>query len=249
MESPTTQVIPQTSTAPVKAAIICLLLAWVFAILPIPVISFWGMVVFNLAAFILAIICMSKNSVKPGVGILAGSIIGTPIMYFVGLAILAAGFAGAFTKGNDNHAHQVPSNPALAVQSVADQSVKSTSVESTLPAASLTASDIDGNWQGTYESHGHSPTPFTMAINKPNNGVFDGSASEQIASAGTVETISSKLTGAINTTAVAFTKEFIFKGKSYSVRYTGAYDPITKRIHGKWKALTGHSQGQFLVWR
>lgn len=114
---------------------------------------------------------------------------------------------------------------------------------------STTAVSINGNWQGTYESHGHAPIPFSMVISNLNNGVFDGSASEQIASAGVVETIPSKLMGTLNTTAVSFTKEFTFKGKSYSVQYTGAYDPATKRIQGKWKGLTGHSHGSFLVWR
>ena len=108
---------------------------------------------------------------------------------------------------------------------------------------------INGNWQGTYELHGHAPTPFTMVISNLSNGVFDGSASEQVVSAGTAETIQSKLTGTISATTVVFTKVFSFKGKPYSVKYSGVYDPITKRIQGKWKSLTGTSQGSFLAWR
>jgi multisubunit Na+/H+ antiporter MnhB subunit len=251
MESQTTLVIQQnvTTTAPVKAAIICLLLAWVFALLPIPGISFGGMVVFNIAAIILAIICMSRNAVKPGVGVLAGSIIGTTIMYFVGMAVLGAGIASSL-KGYDNHStHQTQNNPTPIVQSVAVQPAKSTSVETILPSASATATDIDGNWQGTYESHGHSPTPFSMVISNFSNGAFDGSASEQISSAGNVVTIQSKLTGALNAKDVAFTKAFSFRGKQYSVKYSGTYDPVTKRIQGKWKGLTVNSRGSFLVWR
>ena len=114
---------------------------------------------------------------------------------------------------------------------------------------STTAVSINGNWQGTYESHGHAPTPFSMVISNINNGVFDGSASEQISSAGVVEIITSKLTGALNATDVAFTKAFSFKGKPYSVKYSGTYDPATKRIQGKWKSLAGNSHGSFLVWR
>lgn len=120
---------------------------------------------------------------------------------------------------------------------------------STGEASSVATAKIDGNWQGTYESHGHPPTPFTMELNKSNNGLFDGSASEQIVSSGTTETIQSKLSGAINTMSVAFTKEFSFKGKQYSVQYIGTYDPITKRIQGTWKGSTGNAHGSFMVWR
>lgn len=121
---------------------------------------------------------------------------------------------------------------------------------STGETSSVSTAIIDGNWQGTYESHGHPPTPFTMAINKPSNGgLFDGSASEQIASSGTTETIQSKLSGAINMMSVAFTKEFSFNGKQYSVQYIGTYDPIKKQIRGTWKGLTGNAHGSFMMWR
>jgi len=109
MQNSTSQIIPQ-STAPIKSAVICLMLAWFFALLPIPFISFGGMIVFNIAAFILAILCMSRNSVKSGIGILAGSLIGTPIMYFIGLAILAAGLTHSLNNHDKGAAHQVRSN-------------------------------------------------------------------------------------------------------------------------------------------
>ena len=111
MQNSTTQII-QHSAAPIKAAVICLMLAWIFALLPIPFISFGGMIVFNIAAFILAILCMSRNSVKSGIGILAGSLIGTPIMYFIGLAILAAGFTHSLNIHDKSVAHQVQNNTA-----------------------------------------------------------------------------------------------------------------------------------------
>jgi hypothetical protein len=251
MENSAAQVVQQnTSTAPVKAAIICLALAWVFALLPIPVISMGGMVVFNIAAFILAIICMSKNAVKPGVGVLAGSIIGTPIMYFIGIAILGLGVANSVKGYNDHAAQTVKNNPAPVVQQAVVEQVKSSSpsTETTPTAAQSNPIAIDGNWQGTYESQGHSPVPFSMVINKPVNGAFDGSESEQLASAGTVQTIQSKLNGTAESTAVGFTKDFTYKGKAYSVRYTGNYDPATKRIQGKWESLSAHAHGTFLAW-
>lgn len=257
MESPTTQTTQQkaSTTAPVKSAIICLVLAWVFAVLPIPFISFGGMIVFNIAAFILAIICMSKNSVKPGVGVLAGSLVGTPLMYFIGLAVLGAGVASSIKNYDKSLAHQVQNTPTPAVQQPSPAiSTPAQPSQTTSPSAhgdnshSPIAADIEGDWQGTYESHGHSPIPFKMALGKPNNGLFEGTASEQISSAGVVETIQSKLTGAVNATTVAFTKGFSFKGKQYSIRYIGTYDPATKRIQGTWKGSTGNSHGSFLVW-
>ena len=113
MTGPTTQIVQQ-SAAPVKVAAICLALAWVFALLPIPFISFGGMLVSNMAAFILAILCMSRNSVKSGIGVLAGSLIGTPIMYFIGLAVLASGFAHAPNSYGKRATNRVQNNPAQA---------------------------------------------------------------------------------------------------------------------------------------
>lgn len=116
----------------------------------------------------------------------------------------------------------------------------------------LTAADMNGNWQGTYESRGHASTPFSMVISNFNNYTFSGSTSEQILSADAAEIIQSKLTGAVNSMAVAFIKEFTFKGKSYAVQYSGTYDPITKRIKGDWKGLKGipvSAHGSFLLWR
>lgn len=89
----------------VKSAIICLVLAWIFALLPIPFISMTGMTVMNIVAFVLAIICLTKNAVKAGVWVLIGSLIGTPLMYFLGLAILGAGL-GSAVSGYGKHVAQ-----------------------------------------------------------------------------------------------------------------------------------------------
>ncbi len=178
-----------------------------------------------------------------------------------GFAVMVLVFGTIGWNYSNRSSHAAPAQvqataqqPSLAkasppqVQAVAQppQAIAPTSPSNSAPSATV---GINGYWQGTYESHGHSPTPFSMVISNLNNGVFEGSASEQISSAGSVETIQSKLTGAISTAAVVFTKEFLFKGKQYSVRYNGTYDPITKRIQGTWKALTSNSHGSFLVWR
>ena len=172
-----------------------------------------------------------------------------------GFAVMAFVLGTIGWNYSNRPVHATPAQAQAASQQPATVVAPPAQVVAQAPQASnnnpssVTALDISGNWQGTYESHGHSPTPFSMVISNFDNGVFDGSASEQISSAGVVHAIQSKLSGVINSIYIEFTKKFSFKGKSYSVTYTGTYDPITKRIQGTWKALTGNSHGSFLVWR
>ena len=82
------------SKAPVKAMWICMIIAWVFFLLPIPGTIFIAGPV-NLAAFILAIICLVRSNVLHGVLGLIGTSIGSTIIYFIGLALFAVTVAGA----------------------------------------------------------------------------------------------------------------------------------------------------------
>lgn len=168
--------------------------------------------------------------------------------YGGGVSIMAVVFVMLGLNYSNRPAIAAPQSQAAA-QQPSHVSAYAGANHSLSNAAQVSTADISGNWQGTYESQGHPPTPFSMTFGNFNNGTFDGSASEQIVSAGAAETIQSKLTGAANSVSVTFMKEFSFKGKSYSVMYNGIYDPITKRIQGNWKGMTNNSHGSFLVWR
>jgi hypothetical protein len=85
-----------TKTAPVKAAWICLAIAWVLFIVPIPGVGLFVGWPLNLVAFILAIVVMTRGRTAGGLIPLLASIIVSPIVYFVGLAVLA----GAAVSGD-----------------------------------------------------------------------------------------------------------------------------------------------------
>ncbi len=72
---------------PVKAGWICLIVAWIFFLIPILGFGIIGWAL-NLAAFIIAIIVMVKGRVGAGVVLLVCAFVVSPLMYFVGLGIL-----------------------------------------------------------------------------------------------------------------------------------------------------------------
>lgn len=234
MENSAPQIIQQntvTVTAPVKAAIICLALAWGFAILPIPFISMMGMIVMNIASFILAIICMSRNAVRPGVGVLAGSLIGTPIMYFVGLAVLGAGIASSLSNYNKHvvAAPPVQNNSVPAVQSAKANSV---AVPPTI--------DFAGKWKGQFIYPGKTGTTtadFTMTLNTPGGDLLGGDMSE--VDPNTKQSVRSVLSGSAAGNAVNFTQSY--GGKSPDGKCVGTYSATNKEITGRCTVLNQHA--------
>lgn len=72
-----------------RAAWACLAIAWVCFLLPIPGIGLFIGWPLNLVAFILAIVAMSQRGTGAGLFPLLASLIASPIVYFVGLAVLA----------------------------------------------------------------------------------------------------------------------------------------------------------------
>jgi hypothetical protein len=77
-----------------KAAWICLAIAWLTFIVPIPGIGLFIGWPLNLVAFILAIVAMSKFGTNAGLWQLLASLVISPALYFIGLALLA-GVLGA----------------------------------------------------------------------------------------------------------------------------------------------------------
>ena len=91
-----TEATPATKPAPVKAAWICLITAWVLFLLPIPGISLFVGWPVNLVAFILSIVVMTRGLTGKGMVPLIASLVVSPIIYFVGLAVMA----GAAVSGD-----------------------------------------------------------------------------------------------------------------------------------------------------
>lgn len=211
MENQSVSAVPVANSAPVKAAVICLIIAWVFALLPIPFISMMGMIVMNVAAFILAIICMSKSAVKHGVGVLIGSLIGTPIMYFLGLAILGAGIGNAIS----GHSKQVAQSAHAKQKSQSDEPVK--------------ASEFSGKWKGQFAYPNGAKAEFTLTLNNPSGNLVNGDMSEVDPS--TKQLVSSIVSGEIESDMIEFTQRY--SGQSQEATCTGQYSKISKQILGR----------------
>lgn len=215
MENSTAQT-PTQNTAPVKAAFICLFLAWAMAILPIPFISMGGMVVFNIIAFILAIICIVKDAVKKGGLVLAGTIIGTPIMYFMGYALIALFGASALLGAGALSGH---TGGAQKIQPSHNSSLLSNQVEI----------DPSGKWEGKFIYPKGDEAQFTMNITI-SRGNLSGNLTETDPK--TKQPVNSIMSGSIrNNRQIHFTQNF---GAQYpKVKCDAAYDATSKSMTGK----------------
>lgn len=80
--------------APVKATWVCLIVAWVLFLLPIPGAGLFVGWPLNLVAFILAIVVMARGFTSKGLIALIASLVVSPAIYFIGLAVLAGTAAG-----------------------------------------------------------------------------------------------------------------------------------------------------------
>jgi Na+/H+ antiporter NhaD/arsenite permease-like protein len=82
--------------APVMAGWLTLGATWLLFLIPFPGLGLVGWVA-NLAAFILAIIVMSKGETAQGIGQLVCSLVVSPIVYFIGL-VLFVGMLGTMEQ-------------------------------------------------------------------------------------------------------------------------------------------------------
>jgi len=102
------------SAAP-KAAWICLAIAWVCFVLPIPGIGLFVGWPLNLVAFILAIVAMAKRGTTAGLWQLLASLIVSPVVYLIGLGIMAGvGGMAAQNAGTNAAARQQAATAATA---------------------------------------------------------------------------------------------------------------------------------------
>lgn len=77
-----------------RAAWICLAIAWAMFLIPFPGIGLFIGWPLNFVAFILAIVAMSSLGAGAGLWQLLASLIVSPVLYLIGLAVFAA-FVGA----------------------------------------------------------------------------------------------------------------------------------------------------------
>lgn len=123
-----------------KAAWIVLIIAWVTFIVPIPGIGLFLGWPLNLVAFVLAIVAMAKGGAMKGIFQLLASLIASPIIYFIGVAI----FAGAVSKGSyDDYKERAQAAQAAAALKPVEAS------EPAVDAIKVTASQL----HGAYESN------------------------------------------------------------------------------------------------
>lgn len=106
---------PAPSAAP-KAAWICLAIAWVCFLVPIPGIGVFIGWPLNLVAFILAIVAMSRLGASGGLWQLLASLVVSPIVYFIGLAVLAGSIGAAAEAGKAQEATTAPAAEVVAAQ-------------------------------------------------------------------------------------------------------------------------------------
>lgn len=106
--------------APLKAAWICLGMAWFACLLPIPGLSTLAATVFNIAAIVLAIIVIVRKRIAAGIVLLVCATLGTAIVYFAGAALGAVLFVSMLAGGAKAPAKPIamPSSPPAIVKRV-----------------------------------------------------------------------------------------------------------------------------------
>lgn len=111
--------LPSSSNAAGRAAWVCLAIAWITFLVPIPGIGLFIGWPLNLVAFVLAIVAMSKRGAIAGIFQLLASLIASPIVYFVGMAIFA-GTMGAIGASSEAARETAPQSQASEPAAVAE---------------------------------------------------------------------------------------------------------------------------------
>lgn len=125
-----------------KAAWITLAIAWLCFVVPFPGLGLFLGWPLNLVAFILAIVAMAKGGAMKGLFQLLGSIIVSPIVYFVGLAIFAGTVSGISAQSKGQYDAAVAEASVSSAAAEADAAAKATETAAT-DAAVTTASALE----------------------------------------------------------------------------------------------------------
>ena len=127
-------------TAPVTATWICLGIAWLLFLLPVPGAAMFVGWPLNLVAFILSIVVITRGRTVAGLIPLLSSIIASPVIYLIGLAILASMIAAPSYQGYQERAgaaaqlQQSPAMQAPDAAAEADAAAAAAAAEGPAPA-------------------------------------------------------------------------------------------------------------------
>lgn len=124
----------QAKPAPIKATWITLVIAWILFLLPIPGVGLFVGGTLNLVAFILAIVVMARGRTVGGLIPLISSLVLSPIIYFIGLAIFGAAVSSSSYKDYAERAKAAAADAQVA------QGEASTA--RAVPAVEVTASQL-----------------------------------------------------------------------------------------------------------
>lgn len=155
----------QPKSAPIKASWICLVIAWVLFLVPVPGAGLFVGWPLNLVAFILAIVVMARGRTVPGLIPLISSLVVSPIVYFIGLAIFTAfvGGAGSYSDYVERaRAAQVQANAGSAEQAAAP--VELLEVTTAQLLAAYEANEVAAD--GQYKNKALAVTGRVAGINK-----------------------------------------------------------------------------------
>jgi len=107
-----TDLLSSTPNTAGRAAWVCLAIAWVTFLVPLPGVGLFIGWPLNLVAFILAIVAMSKRGTFAGLWQLLASLIASPIVYVIGMAIFAGTMGALGSAGNAERNTQAPTSAA-----------------------------------------------------------------------------------------------------------------------------------------
>jgi hypothetical protein len=113
--------IAETKTAPIKATWICLGIAWLLFLIPVPGLGMFVGWPLNLVAFILAIVVMTRGKTAGGLIPLLASIVVSPIIYFIGLAIFGAALSAGDAYGDYKERVEATNAVAESTEAVASE--------------------------------------------------------------------------------------------------------------------------------
>lgn len=105
-----------TRSAPVKAVWALLIVAWICFLIPIPGLGMFVGAPLNFVAFVVAIVVITRGRTGMGITQLIVSLVVSPIIYFIGLAIFGAAVNSGQQEKESFDYGQIP--PAY-VQSIA----------------------------------------------------------------------------------------------------------------------------------
>lgn len=101
--------------APVKAVWILLVIAWLCFLVPVPGLGLFLGAPLNLVAFIIAIVVITRGKTGVGITQLVCTLIVSPIVYFVGLAVFGAAMQGAEPDKTDFDYGVLNPSPVVAI--------------------------------------------------------------------------------------------------------------------------------------